>query len=232
MRLTAKQRAAAITAPELTGKQSRARVKQLRAAGCDVKQVATPAGVVVLKKCPPGARVPKLKGTAMANRKGVTPPHLKKYLFKKGSSTMKKKKASTALVRYAKPIVITKTRHIKVPVRVRQKAGGGRSLMKREHGAGEMLPGPFRLRSAAIAGAIGYSEVGGGTKNLTFVNDLLAKLPVIGKVPREALAGLILNYFSDRGDWFDAGAQAFCDVGAYKLGLQEFEFSVKGEDDY
>jgi hypothetical protein len=170
-------------------------------------------------------------------KKGVVPPHLKKYLFKKkkGTTTMAKKKkhsSSKALTvtRYAKPLVITKVRHVKVPVRVKSKHGGGRSLMRRELGSGEMMPGPYRLRSAAVAGAIGYSESGGG-KNLTFVQEALAKLPEIKGVPKEVLAGAILNYFADRGDWFDAGAQAFLDIGAYKMGQKEFKMEGDDGDD-
>jgi len=106
--------------------------------------------------------------------------------------------------------------------------GSGRSLMKREHGSGEMMPGPFRLRSAAVAGLIGYSEAG---KGLTQLADILNKLPTVGKLPKEALAGLVLNYFADRGEWFDSGAQAFLDVGAYKLGQQGFSISGEGDDD-
>jgi len=108
-------------------------------------------------------------------------------------------------------------------------SGGGRSLMRREHGSGQFVPGPFRMRSAAIAGAIGYAEKEHG---LLFINDLLAKIPDIAGVPKEALAGAILNYFADRGDWFDASAQAFLDVGAYKFGQSKFEFTKSsGEDD-
>ncbi len=167
-------------------------------------------------------------------RKGVVPPHLKPYLFKKkGKHSMpkkKKKKHSTAMTVYrsAAPVVVTKTRRVKVPVHVRSKSGSGRALMKREHGGGEFVPGPFRLRSAAVSGLIGYSESGQG-KSLAQVQELLNKLPSIGKVPKEAIAGLILNYFADRGDWFDAGAQAFLDVGSYKFG--QAGFSMQGDDD-
>ena len=168
----------------------------------------------------------------MKPKKGVVPPHLKKYLFKKKGKGMSKKRKSSSkaltVYRSAKPIVITKTRHIKVPVRVKAKHGGGRSLMRRELGSGEMIPGPYRMRSAAIAGALGYSETPG---NLTFVAELLAKIPEVGKLPKEAIAGIILNYFSDRGDWFDAGAQAFLDIGAYKLGKAEFKMSGDDGDD-
>lgn len=166
-------------------------------------------------------------------RKGVVPPHLKPYLFKKKGkkrhmAKKKKRSSSKALTVYrSAPVVVTKTRRVKVPVHVRSKSGG-RSLMKREHGGGEMVPGPFRLRSAAVSGLIGYSESGQG-KSLAQVQELLAKLPSFGKVPKEAIAGLILNYFADRGDWFDAGAQAFLDVGAYKFGVAGF--SMQGDDD-
>jgi hypothetical protein len=100
------------------------------------------------------------------------------------------------------------------------------TLMLREHGAGEMIPGPFRLRSAAIAGLLGYAD---GGKGFTALKDVLDKLPSVGKVPKKALAGLLLNYFADRGDWLDAGAQAFLDIGAYELG--QAGFAISGEDD-
>jgi len=164
-------------------------------------------------------------------RKGVIPPHLRPYLFKKkgkAKSMGKRAKATKAITVYKRsaPVVVTRTRRVKVPVRVRSKAGAGRSLMKREHGSGEMMPGPFRMRSAAVAGLIGYAEAG---KGLTQLADLLNKLPSVGKLPKEAIAGLVLNYFADRGDWVDSGAQAFLDVGAYKLGQQGF--SISGDDD-
>jgi len=101
------------------------------------------------------------------------------------------------------------------------------AIVLRAHGAGELMPGPFRLRSAAIAGAIGYAD---GGKGLTAVKDMLDKLPTVGKLPKEVLAGLALNYFADRGDWFDAGAQALIDVGAYKLGQAGFALSGEDED--
>ena len=100
------------------------------------------------------------------------------------------------------------------------------AIVLRAHGAGEFIPGPFRLRSAAIAGALGYAD---GGKGLTALKDILGKLPTVGKVPPEVLAGAVANYFADRGDWFDAGAQALLDVGAYKMG--QAGFALSGDDD-
>lgn len=100
------------------------------------------------------------------------------------------------------------------------------AIVLRAHGAGEFIPGPFRLRSAAIAGALGYAD---GGKGLTALKDILDKLPTVGKVPKEVLAGAVANYFADRGDWFDAGAQALLDVGAYKMG--QAGFALSGDDD-
>jgi len=97
------------------------------------------------------------------------------------------------------------------------------------HGAGEMVPGPFRLRSAAISGMLGYAD---GGKGLTAIKDLLDKIPSVGKLPKEILVGAAMNYFADRGDWFDAGAQAFLDVGAYKLGQAGFALSGEDDDNY
>lgn len=181
-----------------------------------------------------GLHVPREKETtAMAkSKKGRVPPHLKPYLFKKGHGMPKKKHHkkkhhSTALVPYrSAPVVITKTRRVTVPVRVRSKSGGGRSLMRRELGSGEFMPGPYRMRSAAVAAALGYAKGGHG---LTGLNDIIEKLPSIGNVPKTALAALILNKFADRGDWFDAGAQALIDISAYEFGQGGFKMS--GEDD-
>jgi hypothetical protein len=150
-----------------------------------------------------------------------------------GRSSSKKRSSSTALVRYvpSAPVVRYKTRT--KTVAVRSKSGGGRSLMKREHGGGGIVPGPFRMRSAAIAALVGYSDGTVPDRGLTMIKDLLDKLPVVGKVPPEALAGLLLNYFAERNEWVDAGAQALLDIGGYKFGQAGFEFSaVKGEDDY
>jgi hypothetical protein len=140
-------------------------------------------------------------------------------------------------VRSPAPIV----KVVRVPaattVRRAKRTGGGQhtgrhhrnahAIVLQAHGAGELVPGPFRLRSAAIAGAIGYAD---GGKGLTAVKDMLDKLPTVGKLPKEVLAGLALNYFADRGDWFDAGAQALIDVGAYKLGQAGFALSGEDED--
>jgi hypothetical protein len=101
------------------------------------------------------------------------------------------------------------------------------ALMLKEHGAGEMIPGPFRLRSAGIASLLGYSDAG---KGLTAVKDLLDKLPTIGKVPKKALAGLVLNYFANKNDYLDAAAQAFLDVGAYEFGQKGYELAGDEDD--
>lgn len=178
-----------------------------------------------------GLRVPQPKGSHMP-RVGQ---------FKKGGGRVtdgrkQRKTTSRALVPYRggavvrarAPVVVYRTRHVKVPVKSRRSsASSGRALMRRELGSGEFIPGPFRMRSGAIAGLLGYAESG---KGLTGVKDLIEKIPTMGKVPKEAIAGLVLNYFADRaGDWGDAGAQALLDVGLYKLGQQGFAFS--GEDD-
>lgn len=162
-------------------------------------------------------------------RKGVIPPHLKPYLFKKKGKSMAKKKRhhkSKALTVYrSSPVVVTKTRRVKVPVHVRSK-GGGRSLMRREHGAGEFMPGPFRVKSMAISAALGYAKGGHG---LTQLNELIEKLPTMGGVPKMAVAALLLNKFADRGDWYDAAAQAAADISAYEFGQQGL--AMKGDED-
>jgi hypothetical protein len=148
-------------------------------------------------------------------------------------------KALTIVENVRSPAPIVKVVRVPTAMSGRSKSGGGNksqggarhhrnvhTLVMRAHGAGEMIPGPFRLRSAAIAGALGYAD---GGKGLTAIKDMLDKIPTVGKLPKEAIAGLVLNYFADRGDWFDAGAQAFIDVGAYKLG--QAGFALSGEDD-
>lgn len=159
----------------------------------------------------------------------------RKGQFKKGGGRVgegrsrRRSSTSKALTVYRpRPVVVTRTRHVKVPVRVHPKRGGGRSLMKREHGGGEIIPGPFRLRSAAVSSLIGYSESGAG---FTAIKELIDKIPDVKGIPREILAGIALNYFADPGDWFDAGAQAFLDVGAYKFGHAGFKLTGE-EDDY
>lgn len=167
-------------------------------------------------------------------RKGVIPPHLKPYLFKKkgkGATMAKKKKkhSSKAMTVYrpSAPVVVTKTRHVKVPVYKHSK-GGGRALMRREHGAGEIQPGPFRMKSMAVSAMIGKSESkdAGGLAQL---QDLIEKLPTFGGIPKLAIAGFILNKFADRGDWYDAAAQAALDISSYKFGQNDFKMS--GDDD-
>lgn len=163
-------------------------------------------------------------------RTGNMPPGLKKYWQSHGrkSGHSKKRKhsgGSTALVRYvpSAPVVRTRTRTIVKTVR---KGGGGQSVMRREHGAGEMMPGPFRLKSGAIAGLVGYSESG---KGFTALQEFMGKLPTIGKLPKEAIAGVLANYFGDRSEWIDAAAQALIDIAGYKLG--QAGFAISGDDD-
>lgn len=161
------------------------------------------------------------------------PPGLRRYWQTHsrggGKKHHRKSGGSKAIVRYvpSAPVVRTKTRTIVKKIKSR---GGGMSTMKREHGAGHIVPGPFRLKSAAVSALAGYSAAG---KGLPQLQELLNKLPQLGKAPKEAIAGLILNYFADRpgaiGEWADAGAQAFIDIGAYKIG--EAGFAISGDDD-
>jgi hypothetical protein len=168
-----------------------------------------------------GLRVPRERTRKMASRKGQ---------FKKGGGRVgsgRKRSSSKALTVYrpSAPVVVTRTRHVKVPVRIRSK-GGGRSLMNREHGAGEFVPGPFRVKSMAFSAALGYAKGGHG---LVQLNELIEKLPTIGNVPKMAIAAVIANKFADKGEYYDAAAQALCDVAAYEFGQQGL--AMKGEDD-
>lgn len=162
-------------------------------------------------------------------RTGNMPPGLKKYWQQHGGKSHSKKRkhssGSTAMVRYvpSAPAVRYKTRTVTKVVR---KGGGGTSVMRREHGAGEMMPGPFRLKSGAIAGLVGYSEAG---KGATAIQEFMNKLPTLGKLPKEAVAGMIANYFGDRSEWVDAAAQALIDIAGYKLG--QAGFAISGDDD-
>lgn len=144
-----------------------------------------------------------------------------------GSSHKRRKSSSRALTVYrpSAPVVVTKTRRVRVPVHVRSKSGG-RSLMRREHGAGEFIPGPFRVKSMVVATALGYAKGGHG---LVQLNELIEKLPTIGSVPKVAVAALLVNKFADRGDWYDGAAQALCDVAAYEFG--QAGMKMQGEDD-
>lgn len=157
----------------------------------------------------------------------------RKGQFKKGGGRVgdgrsRKRSSSKALTIYrsAPPVVVTKTRKVRVPVHVRSKRGGGRSLVRREHGAGEFIPGPFRVKSMVVSAALGYAKGGHGLAQL---NELIEKLPTIGTVPKVAIAALIANKFADRGDWYDGAAQAFCDVAAYEFGQAGLQ--MKGDDE-
>lgn len=156
----------------------------------------------------------------------------KKGQFKKGGGRVggggkKRKSSSHAMTVYrpSSPVVVTKTRRVRVPVHIRSKSGG-RSLMRREHGAGEFIPGPFRVKSMAFSAALGYAKGGHGLLQL---NELIEKLPTVGQVPKLAVAALILNKFADRGDWYDAAAQAAADISAYEFGQAGLQ--MKGDDD-
>jgi len=48
--------------PALYGEAHRRRVAALRRAGCKVTLVQRPEGTLVLKRCPPGAKLPSLDG--------------------------------------------------------------------------------------------------------------------------------------------------------------------------
>ncbi len=146
-----------------------------------------------------------------------------------GRSRKRRSSSSKALTVYrapAAPVVVTRTRHVKVPVRVHAKRGSSRSLIRREHGAGEFIPGPFRVKSMVISAALGYAKGGHGLAQL---NELIEKLPTVGSVPKVAIAALLANKFADRGDWYDGAAQALCDVAAYEFGQAGMQ--MKGEDE-
>jgi hypothetical protein len=165
------------------------------------------------------------------------PPGLRKYWqthSRGGAKSHKRKHHSSggggAMVRYvpSAPAVRYKTR---TKVIVKKSKSGGTSVMKREHGTGEMVPGPFRVKSAAVASLLGYSEAGKGAQG---IQEVLNKLPAVGKLPKEALAGLAINFFADRAsgsmyEWADAAAQALLDIGAYKVG--QSGYALSGDDD-
>jgi len=158
------------------------------------------------------------------------PPGLKRYwqTHSRSGGKSRKRSSSKALVRYAAPQQIVRYKRSK-PIVIRAKSrGGGKSIIRREHGAGDMIPGPFRLKSMGVSSMIGYSEAGKGFAGL---QEFMTKLPTVGKLPKEAIAGAILNYFGDRNDWADAAAQAFLDIAAYKVGHAGYSISGDGDDD-
>jgi hypothetical protein len=149
----------------------------------------------------------------------------RKGQFKKGGGRVggaARRSRSTSLARSSSRVV-TRTRTVRVPVYRRAKMGGA----ARAHGGGKLIPGAFRLKSAAIAGLAGYSEA---KKGLAMLSDTLDKLPTVGKLPKEAIAGLIFNYFASRNPWIDAAAQAYLDIAGYKLGMAGF--AISGDEDF
>jgi hypothetical protein len=142
--------------------------------------------------------------------------------FKKGGGrvTNGRRSRSTAIARRSPAKVVTRYRTRTVKVARRRRTAHGTA-----HGGGRIVPGPFRLKSAAIASIAGYSEA---KKGLPMLSDTLAKLPTVGKLPREAVAALILNYFANKSPWIDAAAQAYFDIAGYKLGMSGYEIS--GDD--
>lgn len=152
---------------------------------------------------------------------------------KKGTTHVAKKKkhSSKAMTVYRPSAPIVKVVRVGA-VAKKQKhhrpKGGGRHLMLREHGAGELQPGPFRIKSMVVAAAIGKSK-SANAGSLATLQEWIEKLPTIGGIPKEAIAGLILNKFADRGDWYDGAAQAMLDISAYEFGKADFKMS--GDDD-
>lgn len=165
------------------------------------------------------------------------PAGLKRYWQSKGrKSGGGGKRKSTALVRQTSgaQVVRYKTRTVTVPAKRRSAMSAARvderaNLAIREaHGAGELIPGPFRLRSMGFASLYGYSEAKQGFSALS---EFVEKLPQLGKLPKVALAGAVLNYFADRHELVDAAAQAFLDIGAYKVGEAGYTVSGDADDD-
>jgi hypothetical protein len=162
---------------------------------------------------------------------GATAHHTKK----KGNTHVaksKKKHSSKAMTVYRPSQPVVKVIRVggggsKKKQHHHRPKGGGRHLMLREHGAGEIQPGPFRIKSMVVAAAIGKSK-SANPGSLAMLPEWIEKLPSIGGVPKEAIAGLILNKFADRGDWYDGAAQAMLDIAAYEFGKNDFKM---GEDD-
>jgi hypothetical protein len=162
---------------------------------------------------------------------GATAHHTKKKGHTHVAKSKKRKHSSKAMTVYRPAPVVKvirvggggghkkkKTHHVR---------GGGRHLMLREHGAGEIQPGPFRIKSMVVAAAIGKSK-STNPGSLAMLPEWIDKLPSVGGVPKEFIAGLILNKFADRGDWYDGAAQAMLDISAYEFGKNDFKM---GEDD-
>ncbi len=158
----------------------------------------------------------------MASRKGQ---------FKKGGGrvggshhTKHRKHHSQAMTVYRpKEVVKYRTRTI---VKHHRARGGGALAVGR---GGFHSSTGFNLadfRAPGIASLFGYSKAG---KGFAALNDMMAKLPTLGKAPPEAVAALIAYYFRNKHDIIADTATALMNIAGYEIG--QSGYSLSGDDD-
>jgi hypothetical protein len=116
------------------------------------------------------------------------------------------------VVRQAAPLVRTRTRTRTVVVRRRSGGGGG---------GGGGTPLGVKGEITAWSSAMGYLA----NNNAETYN----KIPTFGKLPREAVIGLVAHLLGKRNKHLDRISIAALSVAGYKLGEQKF--SLEGEYD-
>jgi hypothetical protein len=175
------------------------------------------------------ARARKLERKRKKMKTGNMPPGLRRYW--QGKS--RKRSTSKALTRSGGTRTVT--RYVKGPTRV-VRLGAPPIVRRRRRGGsssgrgGKLIPSTFRLKQHGVAALYGYTEDG---TSMPQIKELMDKLPTVGKVPKEAIAALIANYFANKSPWLDAAAAALGDIAGYKLGQQKFAISGDdGDDDY
>lgn len=120
---------------------------------------------------------------------------------------------SVALVRTSPAPVVIRERSVAVTHRRR----GGR---RRHHGGGGGLIGPGLKGKgiiAAWASALGYLE--------TQRSDTFEKVPTFGKLPREAVIGLVAHFVGKKNKHIQHLSTAALTIAGYKIGANGFSLS-------
>lgn len=130
-----------------------------------------------------------------------------------------KHRASTSraiTVRAPAPVVIRES------VSVRAAPKHGRHHVKRHHGGGGREPIKVKAEGAGWGALYGYLE--------TQKADLMAKIPTLGGLPKEAIVGLALHFtLAKKNKHADRAAAAGLTIAGYKFGAAGFKLSG---DDY
>jgi hypothetical protein len=125
--------------------------------------------------------------------------------------TSSRRSTSTALVRRTGGAVVIRER-VSTPAR----RGGGR---RHHHGSGG--GGAHNLKTkgevAGWASVLGYLE--------TSKADTWEKIPTFGKLPREAVVGLVLHYFGRKHKHLDRASVAALSVAGYKIGAAGYSLT-------